>query len=141
MRDHRKLIAAGAVLAVATWVVLRFAGPVRIFQGPVAVFEMVATAYSIDGLTKSGVPAQSGVVAADTKVLPLGTRIRVNSAGAPLGEFIVGDTGRAIRGNRIDIYMDRTREAVVFGRKDVVVEVLAWGEGAESVHEHFDAED
>jgi 3D (Asp-Asp-Asp) domain-containing protein len=83
-----------------------------------------ATAYSIEGTTASGVPARSGVVAADPAVLPLGTRIRVHDAGPYSGKYVVSDTGRAIKGNDIDIYLRDDAEAKRFGKRPVRVEVL-----------------
>jgi 3D (Asp-Asp-Asp) domain-containing protein len=88
-----------------------------------------ATAYSIEGETADGSRAREGIVAADPKVLPLGTRIRVEGAGAYDGEYVVRDTGRAVKGREIDLYLASDREATVFGRKNVQVEVVAWGDG------------
>lgn len=88
-----------------------------------------ATAYSIDGETASGTRAREGIVAADPKVLPLGTRIRVVDAGPYSGEYVVRDTGRTIKGREIDVYVDDDREAKRFGRKTVQVEVLSYGDG------------
>jgi 3D (Asp-Asp-Asp) domain-containing protein len=108
--------------------------------GPAAVLEMEATAYSIQGLTKAGIPVREGIVAADPDVLPLGTRIRVHGTLEPLGTFIVADTGHRVRGRVIDIYMERAEYAREFGRKTVLVEVLLWGEGASSVQERLASE-
>jgi 3D (Asp-Asp-Asp) domain-containing protein len=83
-----------------------------------------ATAYSIDGTTASGETTRNGVVAADPTVLPLGTRIRVVGAGRYSGEYVVRDTGPAIKGHEIDIYMPSDSEARAFGRRAVEVEVL-----------------
>jgi len=84
-----------------------------------------ATAYSIEGTTASGAQTREGICAADPDVLPLGTRIRVHEAGAYSGEYLVSDTGRAIKGREIDIYLANDREAKLFGRKTVRVEVLS----------------
>jgi 3D (Asp-Asp-Asp) domain-containing protein len=83
-----------------------------------------ATAYSIDGKTASGKMARPGIVAADPDVLPMGSRIRVHDAGPYSGEYEVADTGRAIKGHEIDIYVEKQSEAVRFGRRRVRVEVL-----------------
>jgi 3D (Asp-Asp-Asp) domain-containing protein len=88
-----------------------------------------ATAYSIEGKTADGTHAREGIVAADPKVLPLGTRIRVQGAGEYDGEYVVRDTGRAVKGREIDLYLANDREAKAFGRKNVQVEVVAWGDG------------
>src|SRR5262245_19409516 len=52
----------------------------------------VATAYSIEGRTSSGVPSREGIVAADPSILPLGTRIRVHGAGQYSRDYVVRDT-------------------------------------------------
>jgi 3D (Asp-Asp-Asp) domain-containing protein len=87
-----------------------------------------ATAYAIDGLTASGTRARKGIVAADPKVLPLGSRIRVSNAGAYSGEYLVEDTGPAIKGREIDIKVGTASEARKFGRRSVEVEVLRRGD-------------
>ncbi len=89
-----------------------------------------ATAYSIEGKTADGTHTRDGIVAADPKMLPLGTRIRVQGAGEYDGEYVVRDTGRAVKGREIDVYLASDREAKVFGRKPVQVEVVAWGDGS-----------
>jgi len=83
-----------------------------------------ATAYSIEGRTASGAHTRAGIVAADPKLLPLGTRIRLHDAGKYSGEYVVQDTGRGIRGREIDIYLADDAEAKHFGRRAVQVEVL-----------------
>jgi 3D (Asp-Asp-Asp) domain-containing protein len=86
-----------------------------------------ATAYSLDGLTRSGRPVERGLVAADPKVLPLGSRIRVDGAGQYSGVYTVADTGRSIDGREIDIYIADEAEATRFGRRQVKVTVLERG--------------
>lgn len=88
-----------------------------------------ATAYSIEGTTASGVETRPGIVAADPRVLPIGSRIRVLDAGSYSGTYTVADTGRAIKGAEIDIYIPDASEARRFGRRSVQVEVLKQGDG------------
>jgi len=85
-----------------------------------------ATAYSLRGRTASGKPVSRGLIAADTSVLPLGTRVRVE-AGSFSGEYVVADTGGAVRGRRIDIWTPTAREAMQFGRRAVKLTVLSFG--------------
>jgi 3D (Asp-Asp-Asp) domain-containing protein len=85
-----------------------------------------ATAYSLRGRTASGKPVSRGLIAADPALLPLGTRVRVE-AGFLSGEYLVADTGGAVRGRHIDIWMPTSREARQFGRRTVRVTVLAFG--------------
>ncbi len=91
--------------------------------GDTAPFQ--ATAYSIEGKTASGKHAREGLCAADPDILPLGSRIRVHDAGEYSGECEIADTGRAIKGREIDIYLANDREAKKFGRKQVRVEILS----------------
>ncbi len=85
-----------------------------------------ATAYSLRGRTASGKPVTRGLIAADPSVLPLGTRVRLE-AGSFSGEYVVGDTGGAVKGRRIDIWTPTSREALRFGRRAVKLTVLSFG--------------
>jgi 3D (Asp-Asp-Asp) domain-containing protein len=82
-----------------------------------------ATAYSLRGRTASGRTVARGLIAADRRVLPLGTRIRLE-AGAYSGEYLVADLGGAVRGRKIDIWMPSTSEAMRFGRRAVKLTIL-----------------
>ena len=83
-----------------------------------------ATAYSLRGKTASGQFVSRGLIAADPRLLPLGTRVRLD-AGAWSGEYVVADTGGAIKGRKIDIWTPTSREALQFGRRPVKLTVLA----------------
>jgi 3D (Asp-Asp-Asp) domain-containing protein len=85
-----------------------------------------ATAYSLRGRTASGQPVGRGLIAADPRVLPLGTRVRVDG-GSLSGEYVVADTGGAVKGRRIDIWTPTSREAMRFGRRAVKLTVLSFG--------------
>jgi 3D (Asp-Asp-Asp) domain-containing protein len=82
-----------------------------------------ATAYCLKGRTASGGSVRRGIVAADTRILPLGTRIFVN-AGAYSGTYVVADTGGAVRGKILDVWVPNCSEAIKFGRRNVSVSVL-----------------
>lgn len=84
----------------------------------------VATAYSLRGRTASGRLVAKGLIAADPRHLPLGSRVRLE-AGAYSGEYLVADTGGMVRGRRIDIWTPSTREAMRFGRRTVKLTVLS----------------
>lgn len=86
---------------------------------------MRATAYTGHGRTASGKRVRRGMVAADRRVLPLGSRVRVKNAGRYSGVYRVEDTGGKIRGRKIDIYMPSRGAAKEFGRHTVQVEVLS----------------
>lgn len=70
-----------------------------------------------DGITADGTIAKEGVtVAADTDILPFGTKVKIN------GEiYTVQDTGGAIQGHRIDIFMNDHQAALDFGRQTIEV--------------------
>jgi 3D (Asp-Asp-Asp) domain-containing protein len=86
----------------------------------------VATAYSLRGRTASGRMVSRGLIAADPRFLPLGSRVRLDHPGYS-GEYLVADTGGAIRGRRIDIWTPSSGEAMRFGRRTVKLTVLSYG--------------
>jgi 3D (Asp-Asp-Asp) domain-containing protein len=85
-----------------------------------------ATAYSLRGITRSGSYVRRGVIAADPRVLPLGSTVHLK-AGNYSGIYSVQDTGKAIKGKRIDVWMPSSREARNFGRQTVRLTVLKYG--------------
>lgn len=88
----------------------------------------IATAHSQDGISASGLESEEGTVAADPKVLPLGSLIRVTGAGRYSGTYHVIDTGAKVNGRHIDIYIPDSKEARRFGRRRVTVQLLKKGE-------------
>ena len=79
-----------------------------------------ATAYCLSGKTAMGHGVRRGIIAADPRVLKLGSRVYVN-AGAWSGTYLVSDTGGAIKGKKIDIWVPGCSEARKFGRRSVQV--------------------
>lgn len=82
-----------------------------------------ATAYCLKGRTAQGSGVRRGIIAADPRVLPLGTRVQI-SAGAWSGNYTVTDTGGAIKGRIVDIWVPNLSEARRFGRRAIKVAVL-----------------
>ena len=82
----------------------------------------------MEGTGASGKWSRPGTVAADRKVLPLNTRIRIHGAGRYSGDYTVEDTGGKVAGNHIDVYMPSNAEARKFGRQRVKVVVLKYGD-------------
>jgi cystine transport system substrate-binding protein len=80
-------------------------------------FEVEATAYTLRGATATGVPTQRGVCAVDPAVIPLGTRFEVSGYGS----CVAADTGGAIVGRRIDVWVATNAEASAWGRRVVTV--------------------
>jgi 3D (Asp-Asp-Asp) domain-containing protein/LysM repeat protein len=88
-----------------------------------------ATAYTAScegcsGITATGIDLLSNpnqkVISVDPSVIPLGSKVYVEG----YGEAIAGDTGGAIKGNKIDIFIPTKQEAINFGRKQVKVTIL-----------------
>jgi 3D (Asp-Asp-Asp) domain-containing protein len=89
---------------------------------------VTATAYCQRGRTQAGTPAQSGMVAADPRVLPVGSVVRVYAPGSSYqGIYTVMDTGSAVKGRKIDIFMASCTSATRFGHRSVWVYVLRTG--------------
>jgi Uncharacterized protein conserved in bacteria len=83
-------------------------------------YVMTATAYSIPGgRTATGASVRRGIVAVDPGVIPLGTKVYVEG----YGPAVALDTGGAIRGKRIDLYMNSLQAAFSWGVRSVVVYV------------------
>ncbi len=87
-------------------------------------YTMEATAYTNGpgswGITASGSPTFLGMVAVDPKVIPLGTKLYVQDYGIA----IAGDTGGAIKGNKIDIFLNTRQECMQFGRRSKKIYIL-----------------
>jgi 3D (Asp-Asp-Asp) domain-containing protein len=86
----------------------------------------VATAYCVKGPTFSGLQVRSGMIAADPRVLPIGSIVRV-IAGDRSGIYSVLDTGPLVSGRRIDIFMPDYSDARKFGRRKVEIQVIRYG--------------
>jgi len=83
-----------------------------------------ATAYCLKGRTAMGHGVRKGLIAADPRVLRLGSRINLG-AGSYSGSYLVSDTGGRIKGRKLDIWMASCSEARRFGRRNVSVSSLA----------------
>ena len=70
-----------------------------------------ATAYHLHGRTASGTKTALGTVAVDPHVIPLGTRLWVQG----YGRCVARDTGRRIRGRRIDLWLSSRGACRRFG--------------------------
>jgi peptidoglycan DL-endopeptidase CwlO len=78
-----------------------------------------AVAYHLPGHTASGLPVGVGVIAVDPSLIPLGTRVFVPG----YGPAVAADTGSAIRGAIIDLWMPSTADARAWGRRTVTITV------------------
>ena len=87
-----------------------------------------ATAYCKGLVTASGVAVQAGVAAADPELLPVGSVIEIDSLPQKYnGIYTVMDTGPAVQGRQLDLYMWSCNEAQQFGRKPIHLTVLRLG--------------
>ncbi len=93
---------------------LTFAAPEEESEGAPRNFQ--ATAYSLRGRTASGIHTRLGIIAADPRVLPIGTVVQVK-AGDYSGVYTVHDTGRRVKGKIVDIWIPAYRDARKFGRR------------------------
>ncbi|WNV22460.1 3D domain-containing protein [Bacillus sp. SI2] len=93
-------------------------------------FYVEATAYSVEGsppherITAAGIDIGKNpnikLIAVDPKVIKLGTKVWVEG----YGEAIAGDTGGAIKGNRIDVLFPTEKQAREWGRKKVKIKIM-----------------
>ncbi|WP_110113221.1 3D domain-containing protein [Bacillus sp. CGMCC 1.16541] len=100
-------------------------------QGVVVKNEMTvtATAYTADcegcsGTTATGVDLKANpnekVIAVDPNVIPLGSKVYVDG----YGYATAADTGGAIKGNKIDVFIPSEQEAIEWGSKQVNVKII-----------------
>jgi len=75
-----------------------------------------STAYSLPGHTASGLPVGPGICATDPRVIPLGTRFDIPG----YGPCVAADTGSAVIGATIDIWMPNER-ASVYGTQTITI--------------------
>jgi peptidoglycan hydrolase CwlO-like protein len=78
-----------------------------------------ATKYCLTGTTATGVPVQPGIIATDPSYIPLGTRMLVPG----YGEGVAADTGGAVVGWTIDLWVASCPEAVAYGRQTVTITI------------------
>lgn len=80
------------------------------------------------GITASGDFVRRGFIAVDPKVIPLHSIVYIGGTRKHDGLYIAKDTGGAIKGNKVDIYVSDKAEAWEFGRQNVKIIVLREGE-------------
>lgn len=92
-----------------------------------AVYSMEATAYTGGQYTASGIPPVRdpyglSTIAVDPSIIPLGSKVYIPG----YGEAIAADTGGAINGHIIDLYLNSYDECIQWGRQNVDVYILAY---------------
>ena len=73
-----------------------------------------------DGITASGKKVKENETLACPKSFPFGTKVRIEGYGT----YICQDRGGAIKGNKVDIYMETKAQAFAFGRRNLVAEIV-----------------
>ena len=78
------------------------------------------------GITYSGTRAKKGTVAVDPSVIPLGTRLYIESLDgrSDYGFAVAEDTGSAVKGNIIDLFMESEADVAAYGKRKVRVYIL-----------------
>jgi 3D (Asp-Asp-Asp) domain-containing protein len=90
--------------------------------------EFTATAYCKGETTSAGVAPQAGIAAADPQLLPEGSVVQVEEVPERYrGIYTVMDTGPAVNGRQVDLYMWSCIEATSFGRRPITLTVLRLG--------------
>ena len=95
--------------------------------------EGMATAYTNDPQTSTGRKPQQGIVAVDPNEIPYGSELYIVSKDGQYvyGYAIAGDTGGFIysTNNIADLYMDTYDMCCEWGRRDIAIFVISYGDG------------
>ena len=137
MRRKAIITAAAAVVFAATYSVTipdsQYAAWQHVMHdssqpAPGARMAFSATAYCKGITTASGATVQTGVAASDPSLLPVGSVVQIDSLPTRYnGIYTVLDTGPAVQGRLVDLYMWSCYEALAFGRKPIHLTVLRLG--------------
>ena len=82
---------------------------------------VVATAYTGDSITSTGKKPKWGTIAVDPTVIPYGTKVYIPQFNKT---FIAEDCGGAIKGNKIDIFMNDESSVYNWGRKTIDIYIV-----------------
>jgi|KBSMisStandDraft_5_1062788.scaffolds.fasta_scaffold551095_1 3D (Asp-Asp-Asp) domain-containing protein len=116
---------AGAGAVAWTWL---FAASPDHDAAPGARMSLIATAYCKGTTTAAGTAVRRGIAAADRDVLPPGSVVSLSTGDPDFdGVYTVLDTGPAVQGRVLDLYVWSCHEALAFGRRTVSAEVLRLG--------------
>ncbi len=138
MKNLKKILlfaATAAILGLNTLLPAAFAAESN-HNGNAApknqTIDVVATAYAPGphdndqwgNKTYMGTQIRPGVIAVDPRVIPLGSKVRIEFPDGHSVYAVAEDTGGAIKGNRIDIAMWTVDEAYKFGIQNVKVSIV-----------------
>jgi 3D (Asp-Asp-Asp) domain-containing protein len=86
------------------------------------------SAYCKGKTTASGVNVRSGIAASDPDLLPVGSVVQIGGLSPKYdGIYTIMDTGPAVQGRRLDLYMWSCNEALELGRRIAAVTVMRLG--------------
>lgn len=87
----------------------------------VKTLKVKAYAYTGDGITATGTVPKYGTIAVDPNVIPYGTKVYIKELDKV---FTAEDTGGAIKGNTIDIFMPTEKNCNDWGIRNITIEIL-----------------
>ena len=87
----------------------------------VRTMKVEASAYTGYSTTSTGQKPVWGTIAVDPKVIPYGTKVYIPQFGRT---FIANNTGGAIKGNKIDIFMNSKKECYNWGRRTIEIQII-----------------
>jgi uncharacterized protein YabE (DUF348 family) len=132
VETSRNIKSAKTILEPKNKIVVKGTGQVYASRSGVSItykkkLSCIATAYSNDSNTATGrKPVRNegdlSTIAVDPSVIPLGSKVYVEG----YGYAIAADTGGAIKGNIIDLYLDSSSECFNWGRRPVDVLIVAY---------------
>ena len=100
----------------------------KTFHGPATAYTAKAGAK-----TASGAVARRGLVAVNPKQIPYGSKLYiVADDGTVYGYCTAADTGGFVTngsGTLVDLYMDSYGECTQWGKRNVTIYVISWGDG------------
>ena len=92
-----------------------------------AAYTMVSTAYAGDTITCTGTtpvrdPNGISTIAVDPSIIPLGSKVYIPGYGMA----IAADTGGAIKGNKIDLFLNSENDCINWGVQTVSLYIIAY---------------
>lgn len=113
--------------------------PVKPVESPQRKVNVIATAYTsscggCSGVTATGINVRNTtkyngatVIATDPRLIPLHSKVRIDTESGQSIVAVVEDTGGAIKGGKIDVLVSSYGEAISFGRQHATITILREG--------------
>ena len=113
-----KTVSSRSVTATRTESTAQSSGSVKVYKVTAYCSCSKCCGSHANGYTASGTRATAGRTVAAPSNLPYGTKLNINGR-----TYVVEDRGGAIKGNRIDVYVNSHSEALAWGVRYLPVEV------------------